>query len=257
MDYNELMKFLQEVAESPTSFNKSVVFNRIKPLVGELTRKEYAWVLEKVVLDAGLRIQLTKFRGDSGDDLAAEEFDLVLNGDPLSRIESIQLGLIGEWRLNNTEIMGELLLRMGYITQKEFDLKTNPLTRDTGKEASQLLAELVAEVKTYPNEDSFMSAVYSESIKAVPSPIIANILSLVKGRYNSVGDFYNAAIRDEILEKKTPAEPVKPKETPAEPVKAIQSVDDVKKEIEDKIAEKTSQASLFEFSDKKKAYITK
>ena len=138
MDYNELMKFLQEVAESPTSCNKSVVFNRIKPLVGELTRKEYAWVLEKVVLDAGLRIQLTKFRGDSGDDLAAEEVDLVLNGDPLSRIESIQLGLIGEWRLNNTEIMGELLLRMGYITQKEFDLKTNPLTRDTGKEASQL-----------------------------------------------------------------------------------------------------------------------
>lgn len=256
-ELDELFTFLKEVEETPGLVEDTIVFNRVKKHIGAFSTKEFAWILSKVIIRNDLQSMMMKARADSGDTLAAEKLDLQINGDPLSKQESKQMGLMGLWSLESNEVAGELLVNLGVITQEDYNKKINPqMSLDSGTIDEQL-AKAASEAKTFASYSDYLMAVYSDTLEEVDRPTLTNLTKLMSGKYPSVEDFYYAAIKGKLdIKTETPAEPVKPKEPPAEPVNAIQSVDDVKKEIEDKIAAKTSQASLFEFSDKKKAYIT-
>lgn len=230
----ELEEFLKEVQENISLYPETIVFNRIKDYVTDLSTKQVGWLTSTILISTEFRLRIFKKRCDAGDKLACEMLDLSINGDPYSKNETVRKGLMGLWQIDNDVESGKLLVEIGRITQEDFD-KVMRTGKDqetiNGKTREQLLCELAAEAMKYPTADAFSMAMI---MARLPGLNTAKVYKIIEGKYSSAEDFWVAVQKGEICagvekreeipappEKETPPAPPKEKERPRpEPVRA-------------------------------------
>lgn len=210
----ELMQFLNEVQENPAIYAETVVFNRIKDYIVDLSPKQVAWLTSTIILTTEFRLRVFKKRCDAGDKLACEMLDLTIDGDPYSKNITVKKGIMGLWRVDNDVEAGKLLVELDRITQEEFDniIRTG---RDkeiivNGKTRDKKLEELAVEAKTYPTADAFSMAMIMGRLKSVPTPNTKNVYEIIRGKYGSAEEFWNAVNTGEISVPEKEAVPVEP-----------------------------------------------
>lgn len=261
----ELEEFLKEVQENISLYPETIVYNRIKDYVTDLSTKQVAWLTSTILVTTEFRLRIFKNRCDAGDKLACEMLDLSINGDPYSKNLTVKKGLIGLWQMDNDIEAGKLLVELGRITQQEFD-KIIRMGKDqetiNGKTREQLLCELAAEAKKYPTADAFSMAMIMGKL---PGMNTAKVYNIIQGKYGSGEEFWDAVQKGEIctgVEKReeipTPPEvkkeepKPKPKQEPVwapvepiipipEPGRKAPELDLMKREIEERIARMTAE----------------
>lgn len=241
----ELTAFLNEVQNNLGLYPETVIYNRIKEYISVIPRKQVAWLTQTVIVSPEFRVRILNTRCKSGDKLACEMLDLNIHGDPYSKNPTVQKGLIGLFRDENNIESGKLLLEIGAITQEQYDKEIRSRKSGDlidGKTYPELLNDLAAESKKYPTADSFSMAMIMGKLESVPSPNTANFYKIIRGKYKSAEDFYNAVKKGEFEIKKTEERKERmavPEEVVSRPlvVKGVEDLELMKKEIQEKISE--------------------
>ncbi|MBU0846664.1 hypothetical protein KKH23_05690, partial [Patescibacteria group bacterium] len=241
----ELTAFLNEVQNNLGLYPETIIYNRIKEYIPVIPRKQIAWLMQTVIVSTNFRLRIVSTRCKSGDKLACEMLDLNVNGDPYSRDPTVKKGLMGLFIDENNIDVGKLLVEIGQLTQEQYDKEIRSRKSGDlidGKSYPDLLNDLAAESKKYPTADSFSMAMIMGKLESVPSPATANVYKLIKGRYKSAEDFYNAVKKGEFEIKKTEERKermVEPEEAVSKPlvIKGVEDLELMKKEIQDKISE--------------------
>jgi hypothetical protein len=241
----ELTAFLNEVQNNLGLYPETVIYNRIKEYISVIPRKQVAWLTQTVIISTEFRVRILSTRCKSGDKLACEMLDLAVNGDEYSKNPTVQKGLMGLFRDENDIESGKLLVEIGVITQEQYDKEIRSRKSGDlidGKSYPDLLNDLAAESKKYPTADSFSMAMIMGKLESVPSPNTANVYKLIRGKYKTAEDFYNAVKKGEFELKKTEERKermVEPEEAVSKPlvIKGVEDLELMRKEIKDKIDE--------------------
>lgn len=241
----ELTAFLNEVQNNLGLYPETVIYNRIKEYISVIPRKQVAWLTQTVIISTEFRVRILSTRCKSGDKLACEMLDLAVNGDEYSKNPTVQKGLMGLFRDENDIESGKLLVEIGVITQEQYDKEIRSRKSGDlidGKSYPDLLNDLAAESKKYPTADSFSMAMIMGKLASVPSPNTANVYKLIRGKYKTAEDFYNAVKKGEFELKKTEERKermVEPEEAVSKPlvIKGVEDLELMRKEIKDKIDE--------------------
>jgi hypothetical protein len=132
-------RIYEEVVNQLTGMNRNILLaaripasspKRYQALVEHVCELEpHHFSAIQVFSDIYTVASITRDRGEMCNDAnALTRYQELIDGDPASEYPPAQLGLRGQFDLENNMVAGEVLRKLGIVTQEEFDAKANATT---------------------------------------------------------------------------------------------------------------------------------
>lgn len=199
----EIQAFLKLVQENISLYPETIVYNRIKDHIPNMTTRQVAWLTSTIIISTEFRVRIFKRRCDTGDELACDMLTLTINGDPYSKNLTVRKGLIGLWQEDRDIEAAKLLVEVGRISQEDLDRSIRS-GKDKeligGRTREELLCDLAEESKEYKSGDEFSMAMIMGKLKKVPEPNTANVKRIIQGKYKSGEEFWAGVHNGELTE---------------------------------------------------------